>query len=123
MILVNLTSGYDLNTDFDCSEIDMLAMPAIIEQLDIVVSIDSFSGHLASCFEVPCIILFNQIYSFSLSVLRGNINVVSSEGNMVTIYPNKLYQLMNKVLQNEIDVPREVKENYDMINDSNTIYI
>lgn len=123
MILVNLTSGYDLNTDFDCSEIDMLAMPAIIEQLDIVVSIDSFSGHLASCFEVPCIILFNQIYSFSLSVLRGNINVVSSEGNMVTIYPHKLYQLMNKVLQNEIDVPREVKENYDMINDSNTIYI
>ena len=121
--VVNLTGGYDLGADMDCGDIDILAMPGIIKMLDIVVTIDSFSGHLAGCFNIPCIVLFKEVYAYTMEVLRNNLNLVSKTSHIRSILPEHIFKYTTDIISGEIELPQNIKEEYNILNESNTVML
>lgn len=121
--VVNLTSGYKIHADFEAGHEDITGVPGIINRVDIVVTIDSFSGHLAACLNKPSIILYKCVYSFTMSVLRNNYNLVSGKNDMRSITPKAIFTIMMKLLNHELTLPQNVKKQYDIRKEPNTIII
>lgn len=118
--IVNLTTGYHLPVNYNAGHDNILGIPGIIKLLDIVISIDSFSGHLAACMNKPSIILYNCIYSFSMSVLKNNYNLISSNNSENSIKPSVIYHTMITILEKRLLLPNTIKQKYDILNEKNT---
>lgn len=113
---------YRLQTNLDYSRLDITALPSLIRELDLVVGIDSCCAHIAAMMNIPSVVLHNRLYSYTLSVIRKNYNIVSKSGDLKDIPCDVIIDRIKSILEKKLLVPFDVKEQYTW-DGENTEYI
>lgn len=109
IILLN-ENPYDLNINYSnviqLKPVSVFAYAYAISKLEVLIGIESSAGHIAGFYNRPNITLwggtttpfcfFGNLYSYR--VLRKNLSVVSKSNDVNLISPNKVIELLDKVI-------------------------
>lgn len=131
--LINLTpypNTYSIDIP-DAQSLHIMGLLYLISQLDLIIAIDSLTGHAASMLGVPSITLwssfqtplrvFNEDANISIRVLRNNISIVPQHGiesikaDFLNAFIDHKYPQNNKTNPNWITY-KDTKEGYDVVN-------
>lgn len=123
---------YVFNGVVDTSNLSLPSIILLLSKLDYVIAIDSYCGHIAACFNIPTITIWNkqtptrlsyEAISLSFRVMRNNVSVVPKDGNINNISGKMICTILNSCMNNEISMQKEVFSKEYVFNDENTIYV
>lgn len=123
---------YNVGGCIDLSHFSLYGMVAAINEMDMVVGIDSCCGHIAAAYNIPTITIWNaqtpialpfDYIKLSFRPMRKNISLVPRSKDINDIKGEKVFEIMKMYFDNKILLNSEIISTKEIFNLKNTFYI
>lgn len=103
-----------LDADIDTEDLSVNELFSVINQVDMVIGIDSCCAHIAGVLKKKNLVLLGrEIHNVTQRPISMNYTLISLEGDINKIKPHDVYKVAVKMLHGEIKVCNKIKEKYD----------
>jgi len=105
----------------------------LISKMDLVVSMDSSAGHIASFYDIPSITLWGNASPLELSysgtayigyrTLRKNYSIIAKNRELASIHYHTVFSFVKKFAENKLDFKDDIITYQDSLNRYNMVYV
>lgn len=123
---------YSLNSVIEVGDLSINALVSLISNLDYVVGIDSFCGHIAAAFNIPSITLWNkqtpillpyEFVGLSFRAMRNNFSIIPKSRNINDIHGLTVDSILHDCMNDNIILNKDTFSMDYIFNNENAIFV